>query len=161
KEGKLDMTSYEGLVKGGKSGHALIPGKSAESLLVKLAGKTQRPLMPPKSEEPLTPEELALIKLWIDQGARAPGTRRERPRVVLTTLPALVHPVRALAVNPDKSAVAAGRGNEIHVYDAGSGTYIRPLVDPALKTPDGKPLRAAHLAIVEALAFSPDGRYLA
>jgi WD40 repeat protein len=161
KEGKLDMTTYEGLVKGGKSGHAIIPGKSAESLLVKLAGKTQRPLMPPKSEEPLAPEELALIKLWIDQGARAPATRRERPRVILTALPAPVHPVRALAVSPDKSAVAAGRGNEIHVYDAGSGTYIRPLIDPALTTPDGKPLRAAHLAIVEALAFSPDGRYLA
>jgi WD40 repeat protein len=161
KEGKLDMITYESLVKGGKSGQVLVAGKSAESLLVKLAGKTQRPLMPPKSEEPLTPEELAVIKLWIDQGAKAPVTRRERPKVVLSTLPALVHPVRALAVSPDKSAVAAGRGNEIHVYDAGSGTYIRPLVDPALTTPDKKPLPAAHLAIVEALAFSPDGRYLA
>src|SRR5689334_14312814 len=67
KEGKLDLTTYEGLVKGGKRGRAIVAGKSAESLLVHLAGKTQKPLMPPKSEEPLTPEELALIKLWIDQ----------------------------------------------------------------------------------------------
>ena len=37
--------------------------------------------MPPKSEEPLTPEELALIKLWIDQGAKAPTGARERPKV--------------------------------------------------------------------------------
>jgi WD40 repeat protein len=161
KEGKLDMTAYETLVKGGKRGPSIVPGKSAESLLIKLAGKTQKPLMPPKSEEPLTPAELALFKLWIDQGARAPSARRERAAVVLTPLPPQVHPVRAVAVSPDKSAVAAGRANTIHIYDAGSGAYIRSLVDPDLKTPDRKPLPAAHLAIVEALAFSPDGRYLA
>src|SRR5437879_4907278 len=75
-EGKLDMSSYDLLAKGGKRGKAIVPGKSADSLLVKLAGKTDKPLMPPKSEEPLTPEELAVIKLWIDQGAKAPQTRR-------------------------------------------------------------------------------------
>jgi WD40 repeat protein len=66
-----------------------------------------------------------------------------------------------VAVSPDKSAVAAGRGNQIHVYDAGSGSYIRTLVDPNLTTPDKKPVKAAHLSLVESLAFSPDGKYLA
>jgi WD40 repeat protein len=160
-EGKLDMSSYESLVKGGKRGQSIVPGKAGESLLVRLAGKSQKPLMPPKSEEPLAPEELALIKLWIDQGAKAPTTRRERPKVVLTALPPSVHPVRALALSADKSALAAGRANQIHVYDAGSGTYIRSLVDPELTTPDKKPLKAAHLAIVDALAYSPNGKYLA
>src|SRR5262245_55139271 len=121
KEGKLDMASYETLVKGGKRGPAIVPGKSAESLLVKLAGKTDRPMMPPKNEEPLAPEELALVKLWVDQGAKAPAGRREKPKAVLTALPSSVHPVRALAMSPDKSTVAAGRGNEIHVYEASSG----------------------------------------
>src|SRR5438876_12433527 len=37
KEGKLDMASYETLINGGKRGRAIIPGKPAESLLVKLA----------------------------------------------------------------------------------------------------------------------------
>lgn len=161
KESQLDMSSYELLVKGGKRGTSLVPGKSADSLLVKLAGKTQKPLMPPKSEESLTPDELALIKAWIDQGAKAPTGRRERAAVVLSALPASVHPVRAVAVSGDKSAVAAGRGNAIHIYDAGSGAYIRSLIDPSLATPDKKPLSAAHLSIVEALAFSPDGKYLA
>src|SRR6516164_3604440 len=71
KGAKFDMASYETLVKGGKRGAAIVPGKSADSLLVKLAGKTDKPAMPPKNEEPLVPEELALIKLWIDQGAKA------------------------------------------------------------------------------------------
>src|SRR5262249_49105885 len=94
KEGRLDMSTYESLVKGGKRGKTIVPGKSAESLMVKLAGRTQRPTMPPKSEEPLTPQELALIKLWIDQGAKAPTGQRERPKAIITALPANVHPVR-------------------------------------------------------------------
>lgn len=160
KEGKFDISTFELLMKGGKSGKIIEPGKSAESKFIKMIGKTEKPLMPPKTEEPLTSEELALIKLWIDQGAKAPTGVRTRPKPVLTTLPATVQPVRALAVSPDKSMVAAGRGNQIHVYDAGSGTYIRTLIDPALTTPDKKPLKGSHLSIVESLAFSPDGKYI-
>jgi WD40 repeat protein len=161
KEAKLDMTSYETLMKGGKRGPSIVPGKSGDSLFTKLCGKVQKPFMPPKREEPLTPEELATIKLWIDQGAKAPTTIRERPKVVLSAPPAGVNPVLSVAVSADKSAVAASRGNQIHIYDAGSGAYIRSLIDPALTTADKKPIKAAHLSLVESLAYSPDGRYLA
>jgi WD40 repeat protein len=160
KESKLDLASYDTLIKGGKRGQVIVPGNSANSLLVKLSGKTQKPLMPPKLEEPLTPEELAIIKLWIDQGARAPTGVRVKPKVVLTMLPANIKPIRAVAVSPDKSAVVEGRGNQIHVYDAGSGTFIRTLIDPQLTTADKKPIKAAHATIVEALAYSPGGKFL-
>lgn len=159
KEGKFDLATYESMMKGGKRGTPVIPGKSAESLLVKLVGKVEKPLMPPKSEEPLTPEELAMVKLWIDQGAKAPSGKRERPRVIITALPTGVVPVRAIAVSPDRGALAAGRANQVHVYDAGSGTHIRTLLDAKLQTPDKKP--GAHVSIVESLAFTADGRYLA
>jgi hypothetical protein len=161
KEAKLDMSSYETLMKGGKSGPPIIAGKSAESILVKRAGKTEKPFMPPKSEEPLTPEELALIKLWIDQGAKPPTGQREVAKVIVGLPPALVHPVRALAISPDKSAVAAARGNQIHIFDAGSGAYIRTLIDPSLTTADKKPANVSHMALIDALTYSPDGRYLA
>jgi hypothetical protein len=161
KEGKLDMSSYEALMKGGRHGKPVVGCNAAGSLLYQAAGKTKRPFMPPKTEEPLTPEELALIKLWIDQGAKPPTGARERPKVVIGVPPPTIHPVRALAVSPDKSTVVAGRGNEIHVYDAGSGAYVRTLVDPNLTAPDKKPVKAAHLALVESMAFSPDGRYVA
>src|SRR5262249_10938197 len=159
-EGQLDLGSYEGLIKGGKRGKAVVPGRPAESLLVHMAGKTKKPFMPPKTEEPLTPEELALLKLWIDQGAKPPTAVRERAKVLVSLPPASVHPVRAVAVSADKSAIAAGRGNQIHVFSAGSGAYIRTLIDPSLTTPDGKPARASHVSLIESLAFSPDGRYL-
>src|SRR5262249_13851926 len=122
--------------------------------------KTERPFMPPKSEEPLTPQELALIKLWIDQGAKPPSGAREKPKIIVGLPPANVHPVRAVAVAPDQSAVAIGRGHQIHVFDRGR-TDIRTLIDPSLKVTDGKPVKAAHLSLVESLAYSKDGKYIA
>jgi WD40 repeat protein len=161
KEGKLDMATYETLLKGGKRGAPVVPGKAAESNLYKLAGKTDKPFMPPKSEEPLTPEELAIIKLWIDQGAKAPAGAREKAKVIVTAPPPNVTPVRGIVVSPDKSVVVASRGNQIHVYDASTGAHVRSLIDPDLTTPDKKPLPAAHLSLVEALAISPDGKLVA
>ena len=55
----LDMRSLPLLLVGGKSGPALHRGSADKSLLYKLAGKTQRPMMPPKSEKPLNPQELS------------------------------------------------------------------------------------------------------
>src|SRR4051812_17230866 len=161
KEGKLDISSYEGLVKGGKRGTAIVPGKGNESLIIKLMSRTEhKPFMPPRGEDPIVPEEMALVKLWIDQGAKAPTGVRERPKIVVSVPPANVHPVHALAVSPDKSAVAVGRGNQIDLYDAGSGTHVRSLVSPGLKAPDGKDVKAAHLSLVESMAWAPDGKYL-
>src|ERR1051325_2151556 len=65
KEKKLDVSSYESLLKGGKSGEAVKPGKGDESILYKAMARTgstqMRPRpMPPKGDEPCTPEELAI-----------------------------------------------------------------------------------------------------
>src|SRR6185369_14069166 len=77
KEGKLDISSYEALMKGGKRGEAVKPGKSADSRLYTEVMRTQKPVMPPRGEDPCTPEEAAIIKMWIDQGAKAPSTIRK------------------------------------------------------------------------------------
>jgi WD40 repeat protein len=163
KEGNLDLNTYEGLVKGGKRGSAIVAGNGEKSLLYRSAGRMEKPFMPPprSDNETLTPEELALVKLWIDQGARAPAGVREKPKILVSAPPTTVHPIRAIVISPDKSALIASRGNEIHVFDAGSGKYIRSLVDPGLMTADKKPLKAAHLSLVESLAYSPDGKYIA
>src|SRR5262249_4737583 len=42
-----------------------------------------------------------------------------------------------------------------------TGNYLKSLTDPALKAPDGKPANAAHLSLVESMAYSPDGKTLA
>jgi WD40 repeat protein len=160
-KGKFDVSRYELLVQGGKRGKSIRPGNAADSLLVKLVGRTQKPFMPPKGEEPLTPEELALIKAWIDQGAKRSGEMRTPAIVSLGALPSRAHPVHAVAVSPDKTVVAVGRGNQICFYQIGTGSYGGMLSDPSLPKVGNSSLGTAHLAIVEALAFSPDGKILA
>jgi WD40 repeat protein len=155
KKNGFDAGSYEGVMKGGRSGPAVIAGKVADSSLVPLVGRNTRPIMPPRNEAPLTPQELALIKLWIEQGAKGPSGAGQPARTALTALSPAVHAVRAVAVSPDKSLVAAGRGNQIHLFQAGSGAYVRTLTDPSF------PGHTAHLSMVESLTFSPDGRTLA
>src|SRR5688572_16613890 len=70
-EGKLVMETFETLMKGGESGAALVPGKSADSLLVKMIeGRIERDgkkrIMPPGKRKKLQPEEIAVIRSWID-----------------------------------------------------------------------------------------------
>src|SRR5262245_45143481 len=72
-ENKLNLEEVAGMLKGGKRGPAVVPGKAEESLLFKMAAHRVEPVMPPKDKKdakPLTPEELGLIKLWIDAGAK-------------------------------------------------------------------------------------------
>jgi len=159
--GKLDLSSYDKLMKGGKKGTPIVAGKSSESYLYKLCSRQMKPIMPPKDEVPLTPPELALVKLWIDQGAKAPtGMSLARPKVVLTLPPAIVKPVRAVAVTADGKTVASGRGNQIHIYKP-TGEFVKTLIDPNLKTADGKVAKAAHISLVESMVFSIDGKTLA
>src|SRR3954469_18267647 len=67
-KGELILETPQSILKGGESGPAVVPGKSAESLLLQLAAHQKRPLMPPKDNKAaapdLSPQELALVKLW-------------------------------------------------------------------------------------------------
>src|SRR5947199_1935033 len=118
RRGQYDVSTHESLLKGGKRGPAVVPGKPAESLLIRAAGHAAEPFMPPpKTDDPLTPQELALLTLWVEQGAKGAAVSRERPAVTLTPLPARVRPVRALALRPDGSLLAVGRGDQITLVE--------------------------------------------
>ncbi|MBX9578897.1 MAG: NB-ARC domain protein [Gemmataceae bacterium] len=163
-QGGYDMTTHAGVMKGGKkrAGKVVVPGKPGESFLFLSCSRQTKPIMPPKGEDnPLTPTELAVVKLWIEQGAKAPVSARVKAKVVLGLPPAVVTPVRAVAVSPDGKVVAAGRGNQVHLFDGKKGDFLKTLVDPELKTADGTPAKAAHVSLVESMATSPDGKTLA
>jgi WD40 repeat protein len=164
-QGKFDMGTFAALMKGGKKGVAVVPGKPDESPLWLRSSHRMGPIMPPKNEDnPLTSQEVAVLKLWIEQGAKGPAVDvRAKPKVVLGFPPALVKPVRAVAIAGAKDAVvvAAGRGNRVLLFDGKTGEFRKALTDPDLKTADGKPADAAHMSLVEAIAFSPDGKTLA
>ena len=57
----LDLSSFEGVMKGSKDGAVVVPGDSANSLLVKIQSA--------KHFLNLTPDQLGLVKQWIDAGA--------------------------------------------------------------------------------------------
>lgn len=71
KKGKFRMDEYDLLLKGGKEGEGLIPGKSKESaIIVRMeldADDDER--MPPENKKGLDPHEMLLVKWWIDAGA--------------------------------------------------------------------------------------------
>ncbi len=171
--GKYDMSTHAKVLKGGKRGTAVVAGKPAESNLFVFCSRQKQPMMPPKTDEPLNSQEVSLIKLWIEEGAKAPTTVKIKDRVIPNLPPALVRPVRAVAVSPDGKAVAASRGNQLHIFevktipaekkggkDTQEWSYAKSFFDPQLKTPDGKAAKAAHISLVEAMAFSPDGKTL-
>ncbi len=65
----LVLLTREGMLKGGKTGPAIVPGSSRQSLLIERVTGEKQPLMP-VGGEPLKSEEVALLKAWIDQGAQ-------------------------------------------------------------------------------------------
>ncbi len=68
--GGLRLDSRDAALAGGDNGVVIVPGKSAESVLVHLvAGLEPEKRMPPKGD-PLTRDEIAALRGWIDQGAR-------------------------------------------------------------------------------------------
>jgi mono/diheme cytochrome c family protein len=69
----LRLDSREGALKGGYSGAVIIPGDSKASRLIRvISGADEKVRMPP-SGPPLTPDEIATIANWIDQGAKGPA----------------------------------------------------------------------------------------
>jgi hypothetical protein len=70
KKGGLDLRSRAGMLRGGETGPALVPGDSAKSELIK---KVEAGEMPPKKSERLTPDQVATLKRWIADGAKIPA----------------------------------------------------------------------------------------
>jgi hypothetical protein len=71
REGGLDVTSRESLVKGGDSGPAISPGSLDESWFMDMVTGDE-PMMP-KDSEPLSTEQLADLRQWIEAGADWPA----------------------------------------------------------------------------------------
>lgn len=67
-EGKLDLATHEGLIKGGERGPAAVIGRGDKSLLTRLIRHEQEPHMP-KDDAKLSDREIAALVNWIDLGA--------------------------------------------------------------------------------------------
>ena len=71
--GGLSLTSRAALLEGGDSGPVVVPGKPAESLLIKAIEYTGKLKMPPSSGK-LPAKEIELLTRWVKQGAVWPDS---------------------------------------------------------------------------------------
>jgi hypothetical protein len=71
--GELRLDAAQLIRQGGASGPVIVPGQADESLLIwKVTGAYQQRRMPPPREgEPLSAKQIATLRAWIDQGAKA------------------------------------------------------------------------------------------
>jgi WD40 repeat protein len=163
-KGELNLETPQDMLKGGESGRAVAPKNGADSLLLKLASHQKKPAMPPRDNKvaasDLTPEELGLIKLWIDQGAK--GSVRQAGPVEWKPVPETLNAIFAVALTGDGQFAAAARANRIYLYRLPLGQMAGELFDPlSLKTNLFAQAGVAHRDLVQSLAFSPDGNVLA
>lgn len=164
-ESDLVLETPMSILKGGSEGPSVVAGKSAESLLLKVVSGQSDPVMPPEDNDvgakPLTADELGLIKLWINEGAKGEVTGLGGP-VNWQPLPPGVNPIYAVSISPDGQFVAAGRANQIFLYHVPSQRLVGRLTDPSLlKTGVYENPGVAHLDLVQSLRFSPDSQLLA
>lgn len=154
-EANLVLESFETLMKGGESGASVVPGKSEESLLVRMIeGKVERDgkkkIMPPGKKKKLNAEEIAAIKAWIDAGALAP--KESNVLVKELVIPKIVpkiqprNPINALAFSSQNKLIAAARYGEVDLISADTRAVVRKLT--------------GNRGNVNGIAFSADGSQL-
>jgi mono/diheme cytochrome c family protein len=72
-KGGFSAETRESFLKGGDSGPAAVPGKGADSLVVKLVTSHDADEVMPKKGARWTPEQVAALTKWIDQGMDWPA----------------------------------------------------------------------------------------
>lgn len=149
KEGELVLDSYAGLIQGGRRGSVITSRRSDSSRLVRVLTGEAEPAMPPEDNEKPGAAEIAVLKAWIDAGARGPSgefdpTVLKTPRIEPMSSPRLA--ISAVAVSPagDKLAVARYGVVELSQLNAEAAPVELP----------------GHRGNVNAISFSQDGSIL-
>jgi hypothetical protein len=122
----LRLDAGQLVLKGGKDGPVIVPGKPDESpLMASIVGEgNDRPHMPPEGDgEPFKPAEVAMIREWVKNGAKAPVE------------PVPEGPNSHWAYRPPVQAPVPGRGNPIDAFleaaRAKAGLAASPVADKA------------------------------
>lgn len=68
-EEELDLSSYEGVMAGSSYGTVVEPGDADGSVLIEMISAGDMPSQDDGPVDPLSAEEIELIKTWINEGA--------------------------------------------------------------------------------------------
>ncbi len=179
-EAGLSVGTVKALLEGGKRGPSVVPGKPDMGPLVRMIEGKLKPVMPPMKARQPSPAEVAKVRAWVADGAKeGAGGKVVLPPVAPKGKPG--SPVLALAMRPDGLRLAAGsRGRALlfdpaallddgHAHAEGRVTALAYSSGGRLAVASGSPgeVRIDGKAVlkdddvVQALAFSPDGKRLA
>lgn len=143
-EGKLVLASFDELMKGGENGAAITPGRSETSRLIRLLTREAKPFMPPDDSEAPKPEEILILRRWIDAGAKGPSGAAPDPTMLVTPKIKVTVPPRG-SVN---SIAAAPQGETLAIARFGEVELV----------PQGRKLE--HVGNVQSVSFSSEGAHL-
>ncbi len=153
--GNLSLETYDNIAKGGKHGNVIEAGRGEQSRLYLMITGKVAPTMP-LGGKPLAEGDIETIRKWIDAGAQPPTPEEARElteRLAATAIPdvkpqaARKPQIGALAYRPDGKLLALGTYKEVRLADPATGQTIATLT--------------GHAEAVRAIAFSPDGSFLA
>lgn len=152
-KGRYNMENFAAILKGGESGEAVDPGDGdLSTLYIMVEDGTM-----PKDADPLTKEELATIKKWIDTGAVLDAGVSPSAELI-TIMPKLPQPqppekyrvtvpVTALAFSPDGALLASSGYHEVLIWNPENGQLVRRISNLAERIYD--------------IDYSPDGQKIA
>ena len=143
KASDLDVTSFSALMKGGKRGPALVPGKPDDSLALRYLTGAMQPRMP-MGQPALKTEEIDSFRAWILAGAKD-----DSPQEVSSTGPIVYSQppvITALRFSPDGSTIAVSGNREVLLHKADGSAIVHRLAGKAER--------------ILSLAFSKDGALL-
>jgi hypothetical protein len=155
-KGKLDMTRYESLRKGGTKDDPIAPGKPDESYILDVLKATNATRMPPKDTgDPLPAEKISVIERWIAEGAKldtglTPKSDLQRELRLRWRPPAppavyaFPATITALAFLPDGKKLIVSGHHELTIWDIETSKLEKRIYTRARRTtafvflPDGK-----------------------
>ncbi|MDB5348415.1 MAG: translocation protein [Schlesneria sp.] len=154
-KGRLNMETFANLMKGGENGVSVIAAKPGDSLLQIMIEDHSMP----KDADPLTPEQIAVVKKWIDTGARL-DAGIAAAATLITIIPKPTQPappesyrvpvpVMAVAFSPDGNLLATSGYREVLLWNPADGQLVRRISNLAERphdiefTADGKTLAVA------------------
>lgn len=132
-EGQFALDTYPALLKGGEHGAAVVAGDSKRSRLVRLIAGEADPKMPPKDADApsMKPEEIALIRAWVDAGAKGPSGAAPDPNILVTpnipTRKPAKRSVHAVEYSPDGKLAAIASYRTVRLVNPVDGTIVRTL----------------------------------
>jgi WD40 repeat protein len=145
------MQTRDLLLRGGRHGAAIVPGKGAQSNLIRYMTGDLQPKMPPGGA--IDRETIALLRRWIDEGAKVdallPPSTVPSPASPLPAPGSRPAPVTALAYSPDGAILAAGgAADQVQALAwSGDGRF--------LAAAGGVPGEAGEVTLFDTATWSP------